>query len=64
MATVPASFGEWLRPGGRLFVIRGLSPVQDAVRLTRRGNSLVAESLFETDIPYLRGAEPVPHFVL
>jgi protein-L-isoaspartate(D-aspartate) O-methyltransferase len=64
VATVPEAFGRWLKPGGRLFVVRGLSPVQEAVRYTRRGDALVAESLFETDIPYLHGAEPVPQFTL
>jgi protein-L-isoaspartate(D-aspartate) O-methyltransferase len=64
VARVPETFAQWLKPGGRLFVIRGLSPVQEAVRITRRPESLHVESLFETDVPYLRGAEPVPHFVL
>ena len=64
VATVPDIFIEWLKPGGRLFVIRGFSPVQEAVRLTRRGDALHVESLFETDFPYLHGAEPVPHFTL
>jgi protein-L-isoaspartate(D-aspartate) O-methyltransferase len=62
MATIPEVFTSWLRPGGRLFVVRGQSPVQEAVRATRRGDSLHIESLFETDIPYLRGAAPAPAF--
>ena len=61
---IPQIFTDWLKPGGRLFVIHGLSPVQEAVRITRRADSLQTESLFETDVPYLRGAEPVPHFTL
>ena len=64
VAPVPEAFGRWLKPGGRLFVVRGLSPVQEAVCLTRRGELLHADSLFETDIPYLRGAEPVARFTL
>ena len=42
----------------------GQAPAQEAVRMTRRGDRWHAESLFETDIPYLRGAEPAPRFVL
>jgi len=61
---IPQIFTDWLKPGGRLFVIHGLSPVQEAVRVTRRADSLQTESLFETDVPYLHGAEPVPHFTL
>ena len=62
VAAVPEIFASWLRPGGRLFVVRGLSPVQEAVLATRRGEVLHYESLFETDIPYLRGAAPAPAF--
>jgi protein-L-isoaspartate(D-aspartate) O-methyltransferase len=64
VAELPAAFGKWLRPGGRLFVVHGASPVQTAVRGTWRGEQLHLESLFETDIPYLRGAEPVARFRL
>ena len=64
VAHVPEAFTRWLKPGGRMFVVRGDSPVQEAVCLTRRGEHLQLESLFETDIPYLRGAEPAPHFIL
>jgi protein-L-isoaspartate(D-aspartate) O-methyltransferase len=64
VANVPETFTSWLKPGGRLFVIRGQSPVQQALRITRRGESLHTESIFETDVPYLRGAEPVAHFTL
>ena len=64
VAKIPDAFTRWLKPGGRLFVIHGLSPVQDAVRIVRRDDALHVESLFETDVPYLHGAEPVPHFTL
>jgi len=64
VATIPEAFSQWLKPGGRLFVVRGNSPVQEAVRVTRRDDTLHVESLFETDIPYLHGAEPVPQFTL
>ena len=62
VAAIPEAFTSWLRPGGRMFVVRGQSPVQEAVRATRRGDALHLESLFETDIPYLRGAAPAPAF--
>lgn len=62
---LPPRFLQWLKPGGRMFVVQGQSPAQEALRLTRRGESTVAqESLFETDIPYLHGAAPTPRFVL
>jgi protein-L-isoaspartate(D-aspartate) O-methyltransferase len=64
VATIPAAFAQWLKPGGRLFVVHGASPAQAAVRGTWRGDQLHLEGLFETDIPYLRGAEPVARFVL
>lgn len=59
--TIPARFSQWLRPGGRLFVIHGRSPVMEAVLVKADGST---ESLFETDIDYLRGAAPAPQFQL
>ncbi len=59
--TIPSRFTQWLRPGGRLFVIHGRSPVMEAVLVKADGST---ESLFETDIDYLRGAAPAPQFQL
>lgn len=59
--TIPSRFSQWLRPGGRLFVIHGRSPVMEAVLVKADGST---ESLFETDIAYLRGAVPAPQFQL
>lgn len=65
--TIPARFTDWLRPGGRLFVIRGQSPVMEAVCVRNPPDSADVngtriESLFETDVPYLAGAAPVAVF--
>jgi protein-L-isoaspartate(D-aspartate) O-methyltransferase len=65
---IPAAFLQWLRPGGRLFAIRGRAPAMDAQLLHRdpgdgaAGDGIRVESLFETDIPYLVGAAPVARF--
>lgn len=59
--TLPARFTQWLRPNGRLFVIHGRSPVMEAVLVKADGS---IDSLFETDIDYLRGAAPAPQFHL
>ena len=64
VTNIPEIFGQWLKPNVRMFIIRGHSPVQEALRVTHRGESLHEESLFETDVPYLRGAEPTPSFTL
>lgn len=65
VASVPAAFLGWLKPGGRMFVARGHAPSQEAVVL-RQGETAASapESLFETDLPYLRGAAPVERFAL
>lgn len=65
VAQVPARFLQWLRPGGRLFVVRGQAPAMEAVRIARTGtvNATATESLFETELGYLHGAEPVPQFL-
>ena len=63
VAAIPSQFLQWLRPGGRMFVVQGRSPVMDAVLLRQDVNGMRTESLFETDIAYLAGAAPVPAFV-
>lgn len=63
MDAVPSRFLQWLRPGGRLFVVRGRSPVMEAVLVHNEVNGPRIESLFETDLPYLVGAAPAPAFV-
>ena len=65
VAEVPERFLQWLRPGGRLFVVRGQAPSMEAVRLVRGEavNAVAAESLFETELGYLHGAAPVPKFL-
>ena len=62
--SVPARFTDWLKPGGRLFAVRGRSPAMEAVLIHREVNGLRTDSLFETDLPYLVGAAPAPAFVL
>jgi len=59
--TIPPQFLKLLRPGGRMFIIQGSSPVM-AAQLVRADGSI--ESLFETDIAYLQGAAPAPQFQL
>ncbi len=56
---LPAQFQKWLAPTGRLFVIQGQSPVMEAVVRHADGKT---DSMFETDLPYLRGAAPAPTF--
>lgn len=65
VAEVPERFLRWLKPGGRLFAVRGRAPAMEAILVRGGGvNAARAESLFETDIPYLAGAEPAPEFRL
>jgi len=64
-AEVPERFRQWVKPGGRLFCILGKSPVMEAVLMRRLGDDAWAsESLFETDLPRLVGAEDPEVFVL
>ena len=57
-AEVPERFFDWVRSGGRLFCVRGLSPAMEAVCLHHRAEGRwLADSLFETDLPRLIGAE-------
>ncbi|MFC3814717.1 protein-L-isoaspartate O-methyltransferase [Lysobacter sp. GCM10012299] len=59
---IPQRFIDWLQPDGRLFVVRGRSPVMEAVLLRNEVNASRIQSLFETDLPYLAGAAPAPAF--
>jgi protein-L-isoaspartate(D-aspartate) O-methyltransferase len=57
-------FQRQLTVGGRLFVIVGESPVMDARLITRVNKyEWTEESLFETDLPALRGAPCPQRFV-
>ncbi|RPE75768.1 protein-L-isoaspartate O-methyltransferase family protein [Vulcaniibacterium tengchongense] len=60
--TIPQRFLDWLQPGGRMFVVHGRSPAMEAVLVRNDVNGTRIESLFETDLPYLVGAAPVPTF--
>jgi protein-L-isoaspartate(D-aspartate) O-methyltransferase len=63
VAVVPPRFLQWLRPGGRMFVVQGLSPAMDALLLRQDVNGIRTESLLETDLAYLAGAAPAPAFI-
>lgn len=63
-AEVPECFVEWLNPGGRMFIVHGQSPVMEAVLVHRAVNGTRIDSLFETDLVYLAGAQPAPAFTL
>lgn len=66
VAEIPAQFLRWLRPGGRMFIVRGHAPAMEAVLVHRADDTGAdrVESLFETELPYLAGAEPVARFQL
>lgn len=62
---LPDPFRNWVRPGGRLFAIVGDSPAMQATLYTRADEThWLQESLFETDVPYLKNAEPPRRFTL
>jgi protein-L-isoaspartate(D-aspartate) O-methyltransferase len=49
--------------GGRLFIVTGQSPIMEALLITRVGErEWTQESLFETELPPLRGAAPARTF--
>ncbi|NCO20349.1 MAG: protein-L-isoaspartate O-methyltransferase, partial [Gammaproteobacteria bacterium] len=50
-------------PGGRLAIVRGHSPAMEALVVSRDASGILSqESLYETDLPRLIGAEDVPQF--
>lgn len=65
VAALPSLFGDWLKPAGRMFVILGREPAMQALLLQRAADGgWIEDRLFETDVPYLAGAEPKPAFHL
>lgn len=65
VAALPQVFLSWLKPGGRLFVVQGQAPAQQAMLYRSNAQGQVAEEgLFETELPYLVGAQPAPRFAL
>ena len=62
-ANIPERFKDWVESGGRLFAVRGHSPAMEAVCLHQLGpDRWHPDSLFETDLPRLIGAEDRPEF--
>jgi protein-L-isoaspartate(D-aspartate) O-methyltransferase len=59
---IPPHFAQWLRPGGRMFIVRGRAPAMAAELVRNTVDGLRTESLFETELPYLAGAAPAPEF--
>ena len=57
-------FVQALKPGGRLFLVVGKSPLMSALLIVRAGEELQQNYLFETDIPALENivSEPVFFF--
>ncbi|HXS73567.1 MAG TPA: protein-L-isoaspartate O-methyltransferase [Rhodanobacteraceae bacterium] len=65
VAQVPPRFHDWLKVGGRMFVVVGVEPAMRALLLRREADGAFSdERLFETDLPHLAGAQPRRQFSL
>ena len=63
VAKVDDVWRQSLSLGGRLFIVTGQSPIMEALLITRVGErEWTQESLFETELPPLRGAAPARAF--
>jgi len=61
--SIPDHFRGWVNPGGRIFVVCGDEPAMEAMLLTKlSATEWREESLFETDLARLIGAERTPEF--
>lgn len=61
---LPPQWRGFVKPSGRIVALVGQSPVQRAMLYTRAGDAWSEQSLFETDLPYLRHGEPPARFAL
>lgn len=63
LSCLPDWVADALTPDGRSFAVIGSGPVQTATVFRRAsGGGLLHEALFETNLPYLKGAAPQPAF--
>jgi len=63
LSTDPIAYMQQLTVGGRLFCIVGAPPAMQAKLITRvTEDQFVTDALFETCLPWLKGAEPKPRF--
>ncbi|MDS4025814.1 MAG: protein-L-isoaspartate O-methyltransferase [Candidatus Contendobacter sp.] len=63
VAMVAEVWRQSLSLGGRLFIVAGQPPVMEALLITRLGEQeWIRESLFDTELPPLRGAAPIKTF--
>ena len=63
VAELPEHFSRWLKTDAGLFIVQGHSPAMEAKLLTRTADRRWREeSLFDTDLPRLIGAEDAPVF--
>ncbi len=63
LPTLPMSWKQRLTLNGRLFAVVGKPPIMEALLVTRTGEQTwTSESLFDTELAYLRHAEPAPQF--
>lgn len=61
--SIPDHFRGWVNPGGRIFIVCGEEPAMEAMLLTKlNATDWREESLFETNLPRLIGAESPPEF--
>lgn len=58
----PLEFLSCLHPNGYIVAICGQGPMKEVLKISGNPEKPEIESLFETDAPYLVGAEPRPHF--
>ena len=64
VSALPQHWRDWIEPTGRIVAILGNSPAQHAMLYVRDGADWSEQILFETDVPYLHNAAPMPQFVL
>lgn len=57
-----AALQHLLADGGRLFAVVGEAPIMEALLITRIGNDLRREALFETSLPMLKNAPQPERF--
>ncbi len=55
-------FEQLLKPNGRLFIIIGIDETMHALKVVRKDNSFIRQSLFETKLKKMVGAKEITKF--
>lgn len=62
LPAIPTNLENQLKSNGKIFAVLGVFPLMKAVMITYNNMKYTQQDFFETEIPPLKGIEPIKHF--